>query len=240
MFDVAIQAAIGARSSPARRSRRCARTCWPKCYGGDITPQEASCSKAEGRQEAHEGMVGSVEIPQEALLRVVRGGAVQDPVVVDAARRWRSATSSPSTSSPYGLRPAHRRGRRWSRWATRSGRRRRFPLPGQPEPGLHQARGRRGRGRRPYAGQKLTVNGVPCCRRSQDGTYGYLENLRFETTGTLPGAGRRADRGRRRHPAQPAGAARLSTRTIRPFPGRENCDYNDRGFTCKVPLVTTS
>ena len=22
---------------------------------------------------------------------------------------------------------------------------------------------------------------------------------------------------------------------MRPFPGRENCDYNDRGFTCKVP-----
>ena len=22
---------------------------------------------------------------------------------------------------------------------------------------------------------------------------------------------------------------------VRPFPGRENCDYNDRGFTCKVP-----
>jgi signal peptidase I len=22
---------------------------------------------------------------------------------------------------------------------------------------------------------------------------------------------------------------------VRPFPGRENCVYNDRGFTCKVP-----
>ena len=22
---------------------------------------------------------------------------------------------------------------------------------------------------------------------------------------------------------------------MRPFPGRENCDYNERGFTCKVP-----
>ena len=22
---------------------------------------------------------------------------------------------------------------------------------------------------------------------------------------------------------------------VRPFPGRENCDYNERGFTCKVP-----
>ena len=22
---------------------------------------------------------------------------------------------------------------------------------------------------------------------------------------------------------------------VRPFPGRENCEYNDRGFTCKVP-----
>jgi signal peptidase I len=22
---------------------------------------------------------------------------------------------------------------------------------------------------------------------------------------------------------------------VRPFPGRENCDYNDRGFVCRVP-----
>ena len=37
------------------------------------------------------------------------------------------------------------------------------------------------------------------------------------------------DRGRRRaHPAVSAGG-------VRPFPGRENCDYNERGFVCRVP-----
>ena len=50
----------------------------------------------------------------------------------------------------------------------------------------------------------------------------------------------RERRRRRRHDAHdiaahPAGAARVSVQNVRPFPGRENCDYNDRGFTCKVP-----
>ena len=30
-------------------------------------------------------------------------------------------------------------------------------------------------------------------------------------------------------------AAPVYPQNVRPFPGRENCDYNDRGFTCKVP-----
>ena len=27
----------------------------------------------------------------------------------------------------------------------------------------------------------------------------------------------------------------VNPQAVRPFPGRENCDYNERGFTCKVP-----
>jgi hypothetical protein len=30
-------------------------------------------------------------------------------------------------------------------------------------------------------------------------------------------------------------AAPVYPQNVRPFPGRENCEYNDRGFTCKVP-----
>jgi len=27
----------------------------------------------------------------------------------------------------------------------------------------------------------------------------------------------------------------VNPQAVRPFPGRENCDYNERGFTCRVP-----
>ena len=30
-------------------------------------------------------------------------------------------------------------------------------------------------------------------------------------------------------------AAPVYPQNVRPFPGRENCDYNEQGFTCKVP-----
>ena len=85
-----------------------------------------------------------------------------------------------------------------------------------------------------YQDKKLTVNGQPLPQQ-RDGTYSYLENLRFET---LEKFDETAGSGEGPHTyaigASPQ-AAPVYPQNVRPFPGRENCDYNDRGFTCKVP-----
>ncbi len=86
-----------------------------------------------------------------------------------------------------------------------------------------------------YRDKQLTVNGKPLPQR-RDGTYSYVDDgLRFET---LDKAMETA--------SPPAGphdytvglsprAAPVYPQNVRPFPGRENCEYNDHGFTCKVP-----
>ena len=86
-----------------------------------------------------------------------------------------------------------------------------------------------------YQDKKLTVNGQPLPQQ-RDGTYSYLENLRFET---LERFDETASGGEGPH-AYTIGvspqAAPVYRQNVRPeFPDRENCDYNDRGFTCKVP-----
>ena len=85
-----------------------------------------------------------------------------------------------------------------------------------------------------YHDKTLTVNGKALPQIS-DGTYSYLENMRFET---LDRATVTADTGDATHtytigvnPRAPP----VNPQAVRPFPGRENCDYNERGFTCKVP-----
>ncbi len=85
-----------------------------------------------------------------------------------------------------------------------------------------------------YEDKKLTVNGQPL-PEVRDGTYGYLENLRYEMlekyreTAHNPGADATYTIG-----TSPQ-AAPVYPQNVRPFPGRENCEYNERGFTCKVP-----
>jgi len=85
-----------------------------------------------------------------------------------------------------------------------------------------------------YQDKKLTVNGQPL-PQVRDGTYSYLENLRFET---LDRYLETASDGNTPHQytigVNPQ-AAPVYPQNVRPFPGRDNCDYNDRGFTCKVP-----
>jgi signal peptidase I len=85
-----------------------------------------------------------------------------------------------------------------------------------------------------YRDKKLTVNGQPWPQRA-DGSYSYLEGLRFDTlerffeqTDAAAGAGEPTGG---IHPQAPP----LYGPNVRNFPGRENCDYNDRGFICKVP-----
>ena len=83
-----------------------------------------------------------------------------------------------------------------------------------------------------YRDKQLTVNGRPWTQKA-DGSYGYLEGLRFESTERFREevAGAEAAHQIARTPqAQP-----VYVQNVRPYPGRENCDYNDRGFVCRVP-----
>ena len=85
-----------------------------------------------------------------------------------------------------------------------------------------------------YQDKTLRVNGNALSQVS-DGTYSYLENLRFETLDRMLVT---AETGEGPHPytigVNPR-APPVNPQAVRPFPGRENCDYNERGFTCKVP-----
>ena len=85
-----------------------------------------------------------------------------------------------------------------------------------------------------YRDKALTVNGRPLAR-SPDGTYSWLEGLRFETTDRFieradPGAGTREYTISVNPQAPP-----VYPQNVRSFPGREHCEYNNQGFTCKVP-----
>ncbi len=85
-----------------------------------------------------------------------------------------------------------------------------------------------------YRDKKLTVNGQPLPQVA-DGSYSYVEGLRFETTERLietadTGAGARDYTIAQNPQAQP-----VYPQNVRPFPDRQNCDYNDHGFVCRVP-----
>jgi len=85
-----------------------------------------------------------------------------------------------------------------------------------------------------YRDKRLTVNGNPWPQKP-DGTYSYLEGLRFETTQRYTETAESGDGPRNHEIAQNAQAQAVYPQNVRPFPGRENCDYNERGFVCRVP-----
>jgi signal peptidase I len=81
-----------------------------------------------------------------------------------------------------------------------------------------------------YRDKQLTVNGIPW-PQTPDGNYGYLEGLMYVTTERLT-----ENNGQREYTiAVNPGAQAVYPLNVRAFPGKENCVYNDRGFTCKVP-----
>ncbi|MEP7207680.1 MAG: signal peptidase I [Casimicrobiaceae bacterium] len=85
-----------------------------------------------------------------------------------------------------------------------------------------------------YRDKRLTVNGMPFPVQP-DGTYSYLEGLRFETTQRGIETVTAAEGTKPHQIAWNASAAPVYPQNVRAFPGRENCDYNDHGFTCRVP-----